>query len=414
MKSNKFIFYILLATVVTDSIRRLANSGFIISGDQTYYSAVLNYSVLIIMIYSARKRQLKNIVPKPIGMLFKLWLIINIVNLFRSFFVAYDYWDWKYLMLSGFSFALIPLAFFYGINLKYVKTIFRYVLKFLFLFGFLIIPVALATDPQLYPRLMIMVSFFILFIPYLKPKYKLLIIIVAVASILVALGFRTNAIRILFSLLILISWYFREHIKTIWLGVTRTAILIIPVLLLFLAVFSNYNIFREVSSGYQGYNIEAEWVESGMRNIVDDTRTFLYVEVLTQLEYNNEWILGESSVGSYKSNVFINSTGGSIGNERSETEVGFLNILLKYGLLGIAAYFLLLYCVSKYAIFDSNNYLSKMIGLTIVFRWTLMFVEEYTQFDLNFFFFWVMVGLVSSNSFREMTDSEIIGYFKIV
>ena len=317
-------------------------------------------------------------------------------------------------MLSEFSFALIPLAFFYGIDLKYIKSIFRFVLKFLFPFGFLIIPIALVTDPQLYPRLMIMVSFFILFIPYLKTRYKLLIIVVAAASILIALGFRTNSVRILFSLLLLLSWNFRDHIKNIWLGITRAAIFITPVLLLIFAVFYNYNIFQEVSSSYQGYNVEAKWSGTGERNIVDDTRSFLYVEVLTQLEYNNSWLLGESSVGNYQSNFFINSTGGAIGNERYETEVGFLNIILKYGLLGIAAYFLLLFYVSKYAIFDSNNFLSKMIGLTIVFRWTLMFMEEYTQFDLNFFFFWVLVGLVSSSSFREMTDSEIKDYFKAI
>ena len=412
MKPNKFIFYILLATVITDSIRRLANSGFVIAGDQTYYSAVLNYSVLIIMIYTARKSHLRDGVPKEIKIFFKIWLAVNIVNLLRSLFVASDYWEWKYLMLSAVSFALIPLAFFYGIDLKYVKTIFKFVLKFFFPFGFLLVPIALATDPQLYPRLMIMVSFFILFIPYLKPRLKLLIIIVAVTSILVALAFRTNEIRILFSLLLLASWQFRAHIKNIWLGITRAAIFITPVLLLILAVFYNYNIFQEVSSGYQGYNVEAKWSGTGERNLVEDTRTFLYVEVLAQLENNNSWLFGESSVGSYKTNYFISS--GAIGGERDETEVGFLNILLKYGLLGIAAYFLLLFYVSKYAIFDSNNFLSKMIGLTIVFRWTLMFVEEYTQFDLNFFFFWVMVGLVSSSNFREMTDSEIKDYFKAI
>lgn len=413
MKSNKFIYYILLATVIIDSIRRIANAGFVITGVQTYYSAFLNYTVLFIMIYNARKSNLSSIIPKEIGVFLKLWLVINIVNLLRSFFVVVDYWDWKYLMLSGFSFALIPLAFFYGIDLRYAKTIFKFVLKFLFPLGFLIIPLALLTDPQLYPRLMIMVSFFILFIPYLKPKYKMLIIVVAGASILIALGYRTNAVKILFSLLLLMSWNFRTLIRNSWLGIWRTAIFIAPVLLFILAVFYNYNIFQEVSSSYQGYNVETEWSASGVRNIVDDTRSFLYVEVLSQLEYNNSWLLGESAVGSYKSNVFFN-TGGAMGSDRYETEVGFLNILFKYGLLGILVYFLLLYNVSKFAIFSSNNFLSKMIGLTIVFRWTLMFVEEYTQFDLNFFFFWVMVGLVSSNSFREMTDSEITDYFKAI
>jgi hypothetical protein len=100
-------------------------------------------------------------------------------------------------------------------------------------------------------------------------------------------------------------------------------------------------------------------------------------------------------------------------NIRYGCEVGILNTLLMNGIVGIVIYFLLLSVVSFTAINKSNNMLAKMLGLFITFRWTYSFVEEFTNYDLNFYFFWIAVGFVSSESFRNMTDEEIIDYFKL-
>jgi hypothetical protein len=48
-----------------------------------------------------------------------------------------------------------------------------------------------------------------------------------------------------------------------------------------------------------------------------------------------------------------------------------------------------------------------MLGLYISFRWLLSFIEEFTHYDLNFYFFWLAIGLVSSTGFRDMSDNEI-------
>jgi len=408
MKSSKFIYLILLGTIVTDSLRIITSAGFLTSGNSTYYIAFLNYFVLILMIYVANKGRKNAIIPKKINILFLLWFVINIINLFRSFFVAQDYWDWRFLLLTSFSFSFIPLAFYYGFDSDNIKSAFKFVLKYLFPFGFIIIPLALITTSQLYPRLMIMVSFFLLFIPYMKARYRLVVITVAVVSILVAIGFRTNLIKIGFSIILLILWNFRNNIKISWLKVLHTILFVMPLVFLSLAIWGDYNIFQEISSNSSDYYVGGSTEEA--KDLLGDSRTFLYVEVLAQLDYTNVWILGESSIGSYEST--FGNQGGAIGGKRYGSEVGILNILLKYGLLGVISYFFLLYFVSYYAIFHSNNFLSKMIGLGIAFRWPLMFIEEYTQFDLNFLFFWMIIGLVSSELFRSLSDENISGYFE--
>ncbi|MNU07373.1 hypothetical protein D3C72_2529360 [compost metagenome] len=40
------------------------------------------------------------------------------------------------------------------------------------------------------------------------------------------------------------------------------------------------------------------------------------------------------------------------------------------------------------------------------------FVEEFTQYDMNFYFFWLAIGLASSNEFRSMNDNELKNWFK--
>jgi hypothetical protein len=53
-----------------------------------------------------------------------------------------------------------------------------------------------------------------------------------------------------------------------------------------------------------------------------------------------------------------------------------------------------------------------MLGLVIASRWMLSFIEEYTQYDLNFFFFWLIMGLVSTAAFRKLNDEEVQNFFK--
>ena len=52
-----------------------------------------------------------------------------------------------------------------------------------------------------------------------------------------------------------------------------------------------------------------------------------------------------------------------------------------------------------------------MLGLFIASRFLLSFIEEFTQYDINFYFFWIAIGLVSSTQFRAMSDQQLKTYF---
>lgn len=411
MKYYKSILFTLIALVIIDIIRYLSWVGEMAGGYATYISTFLFYVSIGIFIKNAYTVGFgSNNIPKSIQTLFKLWLFWNIFGLIRGGFLASDYWDWKFLLFSSLSFSLIPLVFFLGKDILITKTIFKLTLKYLFQFGFLFIPLTLVTNEELYSRLMIPISLFILLIPYVKFKWKLLIVIVAVTSILMVVGFRSNIIKSGFSVLLLLIFYFHNYIKQGWIRLVHVGLFALPIVLLLLAVMDSYNVFSQTEEQEDGYTTMNKIGEE--ENLMVDTRTFLYVDIFNTLENSGNWLIGEGAAGSYQSNWFYDE-GGAMQGKRYGSEVGILNILMRNGIIGVALYFLLLFTVSFIAIQQSANVLSKMLGLFIAFRWTFSFIEEFTQYDLNFFFFWVAIGLVSSINFRRMTDNELIKYLEI-
>jgi hypothetical protein len=181
-----------------------------------------------------------------------------------------------------------------------------------------------------------------------------------------------------------------------------------PVVLLFLGVSGKFNVFSENKFDYEA-NITLQG-ESSSSNVSADTRTFLYKEVFySMIKRNSSFIYGEGGAAGYQTDYFTDSVLNKKGRYRSE--VGFLNTFLYSGVIGVLLYALVLFAPAYYAINKSNNRLSKMIGLFLAARWGLSFVEEVSQFDMNFFFMWLMIGLCLSNRFRAMTEAQMAIYF---
>lgn len=410
MNYSKLVVFTLISVIITDAFWNISIVGALNIDSATYIAALLIYiSIAIFIRFASTEGFGENEIPNPIKNLFILWLAWNIFNLIRGGFLASYYWDWKYLFFNSFSFSLIPMVFFLGKNLMISRTIFTFTLKYLFPFGFLVIPLTLVTNEELYSRLMIPISLFMVFIPYLKIKWKLLIIIVATTSILMVIGFRSNIIKASFSVILLLIYYFHYYIHLNWVKIAHFFLFALPLVLFTLGATDTYNIFHERSEEEGYYTTDNLGNEE---NLMTDTRTFLYVEILSSLKNSGNWIIGEGAAGSYESEWFYDD-GGAIEGKRYGCEVGILNILMRFGIIGVIIYFCLLFSVSYYAIYFSSNLLSKLLGLFIAFRWTYSFVEEFTTFDLNFYFFWLIIGLVSSVAFRSLNDTEIRNYLNI-
>lgn len=404
-KYKIYIFFTLIALLIIDSFRLISNVGGLSLGYSTYLSILLIYISIFVFYQIKNKTNWKNETPKPIKKLFWLWLTINFISIVRSVYLAKGYWDLKYLFFTAIPFVLISFVFFVGNNIHLFKISFGYFFKLLFPLAFFLIPLSLLTNQELYSRIVISSSFFLLFIPYIKFRYKVLILVVVATSVVLVIGFRTNLIKIGFSFVLLIFFWFKFH-KNIFKIINAT-ILITPIVLLVLGISGVFNVFQDVS---KSKDLDISTNDRGV-TLATDTRTFLYYEVINSVIEDDNILFGGGMTTGYDSIKIVIEEGSDKG-KRYASEVGILNIFMQTGIVGVVLYFIFIFYVSNYAINNSNNQLTKLIALFISFRWPLSFVEEFSQYNSNFYIFWLAIGLISSETFRALKDKEIKIFLK--
>lgn len=369
---------------------------------------VLNLISALGLLALSRKLHWKTNIPARGLLIIQLFWFWSFITFIHGVGDTHDYWDWKVLLLGYLPSVAVSLAVVLGVNFNYSSNIFRFLLFKLFPISFIFIPFTLAYTDEFYSRLVMPVCLFVLISPYLPKNWRILVIAVAVISIAMDVTYRANAIRLLIPLILFVFFYFRGILLSKFMNFVLASMLSIPLILLFLGISGQFNVFSD-----NKFNYEAQVVlqgESSTANVSDDTRTFLYKEVFySMIKRNSSFIIGEGGSAGYQTDYFSDAVLNKKGRYRSE--VGFLNTFLYSGAVGVLLYALVLFVPAYYAINKSNNRLCKIIGLFLATRWAVSFVEDVAQFDMNFFFLWLMIGLCLSNRFRAMTDSQMAVYF---
>lgn len=404
LKKNlkKKIKKLVLFVFIMDILYWLGIDGFLGFSGATTLSSFLAYTSIFILLniifsYGAVK------IPSSISFFYKFWLILCVIGILRGLILSESYWDYKYVIISGIPLTLVSLNFFIGSKIIIFRYILKYYLEYIVLISFLFIPLTFTANQEIFSRLVIAISIFIVFIPYLKKKKVLTILLISTLSVLIVITFRTNILKFSFSILILGCYYFRKIISRRLISIVFIALFSAPLIFLAFGLNGSYNIFEKISENeeYITYTKKGE-----LENLTTDTRTFLYQEVIFSVLKSNNLIFGEGLSTGYQSDFFTDK-GGAINGKRYRCEVHFLNIFLYFGLTGVLSYTLFLFFVCYKGIYNSNNILAKMLSLLIASRFLLSFLEEFTQYDMNFFFFWLIVGLLCSSQFRSMSDKQI-------
>jgi hypothetical protein len=295
MKYKKYLFFTFIAVIIVDITRYLSWVGYKLNGEMsTYVSTFLIYVSTFILINFSIKSHWEKETPSSIKKILIWWFVINIINLIRGGFLSVNYWDYKFLFLNGISYFIITLLFFVGNSLIYVNIIFKYSFKFLFPLGFLLIPLTLMTNEELYSRIMIPISLFILFIPYIKVKNIILILIIIIVSIFLVIGFRSNIIKIILSVLLLFSFYL--NINKNFINIINIMFFVVPLILLSLAITGTFNIFKYISKEKK-YELVTN--ENTNETSTGETRTFLYVEVLNYINSKGNFLIGGVDVAEF-------------------------------------------------------------------------------------------------------------------
>ena len=329
------------------------------------------------------------------------WLIFEF---FRASFYAEGYWMWKSVSIQ-LVISLFYIIIIISTNIEVVKM--YYSLYWLFFFPLLFISLLYDGTPLLldYVPFLTLMFFFVL-----VPKYKKLILLGIVLMFYVTNFQRNDLIKIVFGSLIGLSFsYFYNFIPKWSIRLGRIIFLIAPFILLELAASGAFNVFDMDSYISGNYTQEIKTTEGEEEdNLKADTRTFIYQNVFATMNKYDEWIIGRSPAfgddGVDDSWGIQEDTGlkGRYGNE-----VGIMDILLWFGLIGVALYFLIYVRASFLAINRSCNRFAKAIGLYVAFLWMWAFVWEKPADQTFFMMDLVLIGLCFSNKFRQLTDEEV-------
>ena len=338
-----------------------------------------------------------------------IYLLYVSISFIRGVFIVEGYWDWKNL-ISNTMCLLIPIVAF-AIGREFL---FQYIIKkYIFYTAplFLIVQFFIGRDE--FGFYLAPFSFLLVFFPILQKKWKLILLAISIYVIMADFGARSNLIKFIVPLIASLIYYFRKILSIKTYELIRLILIVMPFIFLSLAVSGGFNIFNPQGDKHKGV-IEKKRDFSG--NIVEDdlladTRTFLYVEVLSTANKYNTWIFGRSPARGNISDSF-GEVDMNKRNERNANEVSILNYFTWLGLLGVVLVFILFYKASYLAVNKSNNIFSKIMGLFIAFRWAYAWVEDLNNFYIQYIFLWFFIGFCYSKSFREMTDSQMIQWVR--
>ena len=332
------------------------------------------------------------------------YLVWNIFSFLRGTFLAENYWDWKGLVGNSLG-LLIPVIAYLASNTTVVQSVINCYLKYALPLFFIFI---LIIHSEAFGFYLVPISFLILFLPVLTIKWKLVILFFTLIVLLADLGARSNVIKFGVSILLCSLYYFRFLLSNKFYEWIRNALFVAPVLFFLLAIYGVFNVFNMdefVSDQYLEVkvNVNGEMEEE---DLLADTRTLLYQEVLQTAQKYNFWVMGRSPARGNESELFGSEYMTGRG-ERLGNEVAILNIFTWTGVIGVILYFIIFYKSSYLAVNKSNNIFSKMLGLFIAFRWLYAWIEDINNFTLTTFMLWFMVGLCFSKSFRTMNNKEV-------
>lgn len=328
----------------------------------------------------------------------KVWIWILVIGSIRAFFLNYSsFTGLRDSLLSLLNICLL-LSIFLGsaCNLKKYLSCFQIVMIPCAFFSALYWTSYGTSDVAhiLYP-----ISLFILLLPYVGKRQKMIIVAIAIFSIFYDVSIRSNILLLFGSFLLLIVYYFsRYDIMLKGRTLIFSIFLALPLTLFFLGVTGKYNVFKELMSS----DIQIEVSGSKNRdNYLTDSRTMVYFDVLTSMDGIKGWLLGYSPVSKIKTQMAKSNSAYKKG--RASTECGFLNTLFRYGLLGVFCLFSLIAYSSYLGLFASNNKLAMVIGAFVAYKFFFLFIEE-PDISMTTYF---AIGLCLNPDFRGMSEEQL-------
>lgn len=390
--------------------------------------SILPYTILLISISSI-------LCSLPIGNTFLWWLIRSIIlftffylspkhysifpiklfliyvafsAIYGATYMAENYWDWK-LLVDNLMVFLLPFAIYIFSNANLLQKVLRFWLKYAWILLIVLTPFLSFST---FGRFLVPYSFLCLFIFFVNRKNKIILITAYLVTIIFGYDSRSDVLKFTVCLLIGGTLYF-PIIRRFFYSFRRKILYLLwftPIILFVLGITGIFNVFQiEKELGLEGKFELTNSTSDNKYSALIDTRTFMYQEEIKSAIKHNYVIQGRSMARGYESYSFGKLIDKALGIERGERqrcEVSILNVFNYFGIIGVILYFIIFVTASYKGVTQSRNLFVPLIGIYVAFRWLFAWIEDFSRFDLNFLFLWIMIGICYSPQFRGMSNRE--------
>lgn len=379
-------------------------------GDGIWYWIIFTMLLIVLSTIIKKRKLLQAKEYLPI----KIFFIYLIITIIRSPFMAHTYYDWKFLFDNFFTFTLIISTAVFS-----EPDILQYTLKkwFYYAFPLFFIYALFFISSNVYGAYMAPLTLIIFFLPGISIKRRWVFIILALLITFIDISARSTVVKYFTPLLIMLLYIanqvFKIPVNTLCKKM-RLLFLISPFILFILGVSGIFNVFNmdEYIGRGKKYTVKYDAGNGIMEetDLLGDTRTFIYEEVITSAINNNYVIWGRTLARGNDSASFgvaINEALNLGRDERQGNEVGIANIFTYMGIIGVLLYFFIFYKASYLAIYQSHNLITKLIGLYISFRWLWAWVEDMLRPNIGTITLWMFLAICFSEKFRSMNNEQI-------
>lgn len=374
------------------------------------FSWFITWAMEMLLIYMFLSSYLRNKLIRQYIWPFSLTLFILIVIislLYGIFFMAEDYND-KVAAIKHFAHYMLCLGILYFQDPQNIIKISSQWTKYALPCVVFFIPFM---QGEAIGHYFAPFAYFVIFTSFIggKKRFKIYLVL-ALIIMFGALGARSVMIRFIMGALLAIAIFYKNIIPKKLLLFISTTFLFAPFLFLWLAIYTDFNIFQ-IQEYFNIKDVElAEGFDdkSGRTSALVDTRTFIYSEVIYSAIYNNYVLEGRSLArgNDTYSEMYLNEDEHNIHDERRQNEARILNEFTYMGVIGILIILSLIISSVYYAFKYGNSSIMYFVGLYVTFRWFYSWIEDFEFFDLNNLYLWIPMAMCFSPHFLEMSDDD--------
>lgn len=135
----------------------------------------------------------------------------------------------------------------------------------------------------------------------------------------------------------------------------------------------------------------------------EDTRSLVEIAMKADMQ-TKDWLLGKGIDGSY---FCPGIDEGNLTGYRNIIETGYLQIILKGGILSLILMALIILPAIYLGLFKSKNVLSKAAGMYALLWVVYLYPTVVTTFNFYYIMLWIFVGICYSKTIRQLPDITI-------